>query len=260
MKYLHFSLHDVAPCHLERLQKAELLFEKWGVQKVTYLLVPDFHHRGLANESIEFMAFVQKQRKFEVEWALHGEFHMESEQASQRIPSPDVAWKRKHMTGGEGEFLALQSEEIRSSLIRGINVFEKCLGFKPQIFIPPAWLYNEQLAPELKSLNFEMTEDHFGIHLVQESKVITAPVVTWATRTLLRRWGSWIVCPVLARLAKSKPLLRIACHPMDFEFDWTVRSLGMVFAHSRRRRKEICLGDIKNLTLGAKFTRIQDKF
>lgn len=244
MKYLHFSLHDVAPAHLERLYRAEELFEAWGVDKVTYLLVPCFHHLSRASESQEFLAFVQRPRPFEVEWVLHGEFHLENAEAAQRNPSPEIAWKRKHMTGGEGEFLALTAEEIASSLQRGRDEFHQCLGLNPKAFVPPAWLYNQDLHPQLIHLGFEITEDHYGIFDLTQNRQIAAPVVTWATRTWLRRNGSLLVCPLLGRLSKNKPLLRVACHPWDFEFAWTVKSLAMVYRHAKARRQSLNLNEI----------------
>lgn len=244
MKYLHFSLHDVAPFHLARLIKAEALFELWGVKKVSYLLVPNFHHKGSASENAEFLAFLRRPRAFEVEWLLHGEYHLESTEASQRIPNTETAWKRKHMTGGEGEFLALLGDEIRSSLLRGIQEYERCLGVKPVGFVPPAWLYNESLHPVLKELGFLISEDHFGIFDLQSQRQISAPVVTWATRTWLRRVGSLLVCPFLARMAKNKELLRVACHPWDFEFASTVENIHLVLRHSSARRVPLHLTEI----------------
>ena len=37
------SLHDVTPAHAERLQAAEALFDRFGIDRLTYLLVPDYH-------------------------------------------------------------------------------------------------------------------------------------------------------------------------------------------------------------------------
>lgn len=245
-KYLHFSLHDVCPFHLARIQRAEEYFVKWGVQKVTYLLVPNFHHHGLASLNSDFLAFVHKKRPFEVEWVLHGEFHLEDEAVALRVSDSETTWKRKYMTGGEGEFLAQNPQEIRHSILRGVQEFNLVLGENPQYFIPPAWLYNEHLHPILKDLGFTGTEDHTGIYNLLNGEFTAAPVATWATRTWLRRVGSLIVCPALARMNQFKELLRVACHPHDFDYDSTIASIALVYRHSSRRRNSIHLRELNS--------------
>ena len=37
------AMHDVAPFHRQRLERAEALLAAWGVKKVLYLLVPNYH-------------------------------------------------------------------------------------------------------------------------------------------------------------------------------------------------------------------------
>jgi hypothetical protein len=40
------SLHDVTPFHLPRLQRAEALCAALGVDKISFLLIPDYHSLG----------------------------------------------------------------------------------------------------------------------------------------------------------------------------------------------------------------------
>src|SRR4029078_16292 len=42
---LLISLHDVTPFHFAPLLKAEALFQEMGLQKLTYLFIPNYHGR-----------------------------------------------------------------------------------------------------------------------------------------------------------------------------------------------------------------------
>lgn len=69
------SLHDVTPFHLPRLQKAEALCEALGVEKMSFLLIPDYHSLGRSDLSPDFVAWCRRDRAFDVEWFLHGYTH-----------------------------------------------------------------------------------------------------------------------------------------------------------------------------------------
>lgn len=244
MKQLHFSLHDVTPFHQERLERAERAFEKWGIQKVTYLYVPCFHHVISSEDSAWFLDFCKRPRSFEVEWVLHGFFHLESLEASQREPNQRTVWLRKHMTDREGECLALTEEELRELVLKGQESFQKVFGVKASHFVPPAWLHAEDWLEGLEQTDIQTTEDHFGVWNTQTKSSLIAPVVTWATRTFLRRWGSLIVCPFLAWKFRSKELLRIAVHPHDFDYTSTLSNIEIVLKSELKKRKAVL---IKNL-------------
>ena len=69
-------------------------------------------------------------------------------------------------------------------------------------------------------------------------------MITWATRTPLRKYGSLVVCPLLARLFASAPRLRVATHPFDFDHPATVRSIRGVLARLLAAREQAFPGDI----------------
>jgi predicted deacetylase len=246
MKQLHFSLHDVTPFHQERLERAERAFELWGVKKVTYLFVPFFHHQMPAEESEWFLKFCERPRPFEVEWVLHGFYHLESIEASQREPDQRTIWLRKHMTDREGECLALTVDELRLLVLQGQESFQKVLGVRASHFVPPAWLHAEDWLQGFEQTGITSTEDHYGIWNTHSKKSISAPVVTWATRTLVRRIGSLLVCPILAWRHRHQALLRIAVHPHDFDFPSTLSNIEKVLKTEMRKREAVLL---KNLEL-----------
>jgi uncharacterized protein len=234
------SLHDITPFHLNRIKRAEALFARLGIAQVAYLLIPEYHgqHRSDADEN--FIAFCRQPHAFEVDWLLHGYYHLETPSTS---PNPKYSIKdallRRYMTAGEGEFLALNRDQVEKRIHEGQAVFQACLGYPAKGFIAPAWLHSPDLFAWLKQLGFAYTENHQAVHLLETNRVSISPVVTWATRTWLRRKGSLVVCPRLERLHRNAPLLRVALHPFDFDFPETVASIEAVLNRVLARREVV---------------------
>jgi predicted deacetylase len=182
---------------------------------------------------------------------LHGFLHQES-----RAPATPAAqdahdtggavgawWKRALLTGGEGEFLALQGDALHERLAQGREVFRRCLDADPNGFVPPAWLAHPTLRPALRDLGFDYTEDHHRLYQLQHDRSQRAPVITWATRTVTRRVGSRVVCPVLGTLWRSQPVLRVALHPHDFDYPATIASTTRLLRALVRERDAIACSD-----------------
>jgi predicted deacetylase len=221
------SLHDVTPAHADRLERAERFLASSGISPVTYLLVPDFHGRAAADVSGDFVGWCRASRRFDVQWFLHGYFHSDrvSPPAHRRL---DLAARlaSRLLTAREGEFVALRGDALRVRLRTGILTFERCLGAPPVGFVAPAWLFNGELLPALAQLHFRFTENHFRVFQLTTGRSRAAPVITWATRTTLRKYGSLAVATTLRRLWAAQPVLRIALHPYDFDHPATVASIA----------------------------------
>jgi predicted deacetylase len=240
---LHVSLHDVSPFHLDRLEHAEGLFAEWGLSKVSYLLIPDFHHQCRADQSPAFVSFCRKSRPFEVEWLLHGLFHLEQIPPGARSLRERLL--RRLMTAGEGEFLALSAEEIGARVRSGLKTFRQVLGTDPAGFVPPAWLHNKYLNDILSELGIPLWESHHGLYRSYDRKALRAPVITWATRSLMRRKSSLLACPFLSRHWRREPLLRVAVHPYDFDWPEIRRSIARVLLPLLSRRVLVHCRDLK---------------
>jgi predicted deacetylase len=230
------SLHDVTPFHLPRLRRAEALCRSIGIRKLAYLFIPHYHGRYPSDEYPDFIAWCREPRTFEVEWHLHGFHHLEPASVSR---GPGRSWsdavKRRLLTDGEGEFLALDLLAQRSRLTAGRAVFRRCLGREPKTFVAPAWLFNAALPPLLRELGFRYTEDHGRVFALQTGESLRSPVITWATRTAVRKAGSLLASPLLTRLWQEEPVLRVAIHPFDLDSPRTTASiqgvLGRLLAH-----------------------------
>ena len=240
---LVISLHDATPFHLERMRKAEAVFRDLGLVKITYLLVPEYHGGYPAAADPAFRAWCGEERPFKVDWHLHGYHHIEDAAGIGAGTSGDFL-KRKLLTAGEGEFLALDADAQRRKLEAGRESFRACLGTDPLGFVAPAWLFNSGLVPALKQQGFRFTEDQRRMYRVDSGKRIDSPVITWATRTFLRKYGSLVVCPALARLWANVPVLRVAMHPFDFDHPETVASITTVLKRVMQGREQAIAGDL----------------
>ncbi len=219
------SLHDVTPFHLPRLQKAEQILTQWGVPKISYLFIPDYHRENQQLDKVllsDFKQWTVENRAFAVQWLLHGYYHLETS-------------NRSH----EREFLTLSPLEIQTRIREGKVAFKDVFHYSPDVFVAPAWHFNQHLFPILKDHRFRITEDHSFIYLLDKDKKIPAPVITWATRTRLRKLISQIGCPILNRWWSGKDLLRIALHPFDFDHPATINSIEKVIKTALNKREPI---------------------
>ncbi|MEO7958707.1 MAG: hypothetical protein ABIW76_18660, partial [Fibrobacteria bacterium] len=136
------------------------------------------------------------------------------------------------------------ADSQRAKLEAGREAFRRCLDSDPEGFVAPAWLFNAALQPVLKEMGFRFTEDHRRIYDLRSGARLDSPVITWATRTLLRKYGSLAVCPMLARLWAYEPVLRVAMHPFDFDHASTVASIRGVLRFVMRDREQAFTSDL----------------
>lgn len=238
------SLHDATPFHLERMRRAEAVFRDLGVSKIAYLFVPEYHGGYPAAGDAAFGAWCREARPFRVDWQLHGYHHLEAPAPGPRGGAADFL-KRRLLTAGEGEFLALGPEEQRRKLEAGRAAFRACLDADPIGFVAPAWLFNPALPGLLREMGFRHTEDQRRMYRVDTGARLDSPVITWATRTLLRKYGSLVVCPLLLRAWSRVPVLRVAMHPFDFDHPETVASIRSVLGKALREREQAFAGELE---------------
>lgn len=125
------SLHDVTPFHLKRLKRAEKMFTKLGLAKVSYLFIPDYHNRTATFKPSVLEAYrlwIHHKRAFRVQWVLHGYSHQELPNHHVTQLSPVAALKRRFLTAGEAEFLSLDRQIVLERIRKGISVFESYLN------------------------------------------------------------------------------------------------------------------------------------
>jgi predicted deacetylase len=164
---------------------------------------------------------------------LHGWSHRDdSKHANAR-----AAWKAKHMTAGEGEFLGLSQEEAARRLRAGRQVVEDAIGRPVAGFIAPAWLYGPGAHAAVRAERFPLAEDHMQVWNPASGAVLArGPVITWASRSRARIRSS-LGFAALARVA-LQPLrtVRIAVHPGDAHVPALRASIDKTFAAFSGRR------------------------
>lgn len=230
------SIHDVTPWHLERIERAERVLADLGIDRVTYMLVPNFHGRAPIARDADFRVWCRADRPFLIDWFLHGYFHhvLVAGLAATRRPTIRERLVAGVMTSGEGEFQTLREDGIRARLQNGCRSVHASVGHRPAGFVAPAWLFNDDLAPALKSSGFRFTEDHTHVWDVQTGMRVSCPAITWASRTALRRQGSRMLSAWLSRRWGSLPAVRVALHPSDFDVPELITSIRRTLETLRR--------------------------
>ena len=235
------SLHDVSPRHALACREILAWLKERGVPPVALLVVPNFHGKWPLHEFPEFVSEIAQWGEEGHELVLHGCRHIET--APPAGGELDTRLRRRFLTGGEGEFLALSRDEVQSRLCEAMEIWNRCGLHAPAGFIPPAWLHNANLDPVLQEMGIQWTENHAGVRRPLGS-TLDVPVISWASRDPLRRMGSRVVCPALEFAWRRRPTLRIAIHPHDFDWKTLRRSIDAVMESVAKRRRFLSYSDL----------------
>jgi predicted deacetylase len=211
------TLHDVTPAHGDRIFMAIDHLRGLGVQALNLLVVPDFHHQGHLAQDAEFCRRLLKVLGPRDEVALHGFWHL-ADQAPRSAGKKAVA---SIMTAGEGEFQDLSYEHARTRI-------EDALGMRPRGFVAPAWLDNAETARAVRDAGLDWCEDHLRVHDLARDRAIFAPVLSLASRSFGRRWGSVAFAEIASRTLTAGRVVRLAAHPNDYLYGRLVDTLGRV--------------------------------
>jgi hypothetical protein len=242
------SIHDVTPFHHMRLARVETLLARHRVGAVAYLVVPRYHGGWPIERDLLFQAWTAHARPWRPTWILHGFTHSEPTTpdgvCSRAQLSLGDRIRRIVLTGGEAECLTLNDLALESGIRRAQRSFIHTFGQRPAGFVAPAWLCDNRLAPLLRRLGFRYTEDLGGIVTLDDNSRIRCPVITWTTRTLARQRGSVVIAPLLERLWRSSPILRLAIHPFDMDHPVVVASIERVLAAALSIRESASYEDV----------------
>jgi predicted deacetylase len=227
------SIHDVGPrfeSEVDRL--VDRLEAHVGSGRFAMLVVPDHWGEAPLSQAPVFAAKLRRWADTGVEMFLHGWSHRDDS-----AHAGTAAWKAKHMTAGEGEFLGLDHAEATRRLRAGRAVVEDAIGRPVAGFIAPAWLYGPEAREAVASEGFALAEDHMQVWEPASGAVLVrGPVVTWASRSRARIMSS-LAFAAVARLA-LQPLrvVRVAVHSGDTHVPALLRSIDATFAAFGRRR------------------------
>jgi len=232
-KLLLASIHDVGPRFEREVdQLAELLGGILGGPKFAMLVVPNHWSEAPLAESIAFQRRLRDWADQGVEMFVHGWFHKDLAEHSGA-----AAFKAKHMTAGEGEFLGLSREVAAQRMADGRKLIEDAIGRPVAGFIAPAWLYGDGAREALSASDFALAEDHMRVWQPQSGKVLAkGPVITWASRSKPRQLSSRFFAGLARQALHAQPVVRAAVHPGDVTVPALLGSIALTFKSFAARR------------------------
>jgi predicted deacetylase len=167
-----------------------------------------------------------------IEMFVHGWFHKDLAEHSGA-----AAFKAKHMTAGEGEFLGLSRDVAAQRMADGRKLIEDAIGREVAGFIAPAWLYGDGAREALAQSGFALAEDHMRVWRPSDGKVLAkGPVITWASRSVPRQLSSRFFAGLARHVLHPQNVMRIAVHPGDTTVPELLDSIAKTYTAYARRR------------------------
>ncbi|WP_136065808.1 DUF2334 domain-containing protein [Modicisalibacter radicis] len=236
-------LHDVAPAtwpdYAPFVAALDALAAELGPIPLTWLVVPDFHHRGPCSADPAFIERMDARLARGDELALHGYHHCDD------APPPRTprALLMRRVYTREGEFQALDEAQAGQHLDRGAALFDR-LSWPTPGFVAPAWLMSPGTRRALVQRRFAYTSDRRRLYRLPDWLPLDAPGLVWSARSAWRRGASRAVCALQRRRGRHADLLRLGIHPVDIRHPW-VRDywLNTLVALIREGRRPITKRD-----------------
>jgi len=235
------SIHDVSPrfeSEVDRL--ADLMAPILGGPRFAMLVVPDHWGTAPLGEAAAFRARLRTWADAGVEMFVHGWYHKDLADHAGLS-----AFKARHMTAGEGEFLGLDEAEAARRMADGRALVEDAIGRAAAGFIAPAWLYGPGARGALARSGFALAEDHMRVWRPASGAVLArGPVVTWASRSRPRQLSSRVVATTARALFHALPVVRVAVHPGDTGVPALMGSIRRTLRSFTSRRRAGHYGDL----------------
>ena len=237
---LLLSIHDVSPRHEAQTDWLWAYLSQGRPTPIALLVVPNFWLEAPIIAGTPFASRLRDWAEAGAEIFLHGYTHRDNAvhtTAAARL-------KAKRMTAGEGEFLGLGHAEAARRLHDGQRLIEDVTGRALAGFVAPAWLYGDGAKAALAETSLPLAEDHWRVWEPQTGAVLArSPVITWATRTPLRKASSLAVA-ALARVAPRPRIVRVGVHPGDCNSRAVMSSIVRSVASLRRTHRPSRYADL----------------
>jgi len=232
-KLLLASIHDVGPrAEAQVDQLTDLLAGMLGGMNFAMLVVPDHWGEAPLAGNAAYQAKLRGWADQGVEMFVHGWFHKDLAQHSGM-----AAFKAKHMTASEGEFLGLSRDEAARRMGDGRKLIEDITGRAVAGFIAPAWLYGPGALEAVAQAGFVLAEDHMRVWRPDTGETLArGPVVTWASRTKGRQLSSRFFASLARVGLHGLDVARIAVHPGDTTVPALLTSIQATYAAFAQRR------------------------
>lgn len=211
-----------------------------GGMRFAMLIVPDHWGEAPLAAAPGFRAKLREWADGGVEMFVHGWFHRDTSRHA-----GTAAFRARHMTAGEGEFLGLDHAEALRRMTNGRAVIEDAIGRPVAGFVAPAWLYGTGARSALAAAGFALAEDHLRVWRPADGAILArGPVVTWASRSPARIASSLAFARLARTALRPLPTLRIAVHPGDTRVPAILASLDASLAAATAQRVAGRYGDL----------------
>lgn len=235
------SIHDVGPGFVPQVEHLVGVLERHlGGPHFAMLVVPDHWGANPISGNRDFAARLRGWADAGIEMFVHGWFHRDS-----AAHDGVAAFKARHMTAGEGEFLGLDEAEASRRMADGRALVEDITGRPVAGFIAPAWLYGPGARSALDKSGFALAEDHMRVWRPGSGQVVArGPVVTWASRSTMRTASSLLFAGLARSALRPLETVRIAVHPGDTSKGSILKSIDRTLGHFAARRRVARYGDL----------------
>jgi predicted deacetylase len=210
--FMVISLHDVAPSTRDLADKIISELVRRGVRVCSLLVVPDYHHQGLATKNRQFVSWLRDLESEGHEIVIHGYFH-------ERPRGPNETLRDKFLTrlytDNEGEFYDLDYEEALRRITNARDEF-RASGLTPRGFVAPAWLLGRESERAARDAELEYTTRLWTVHDLRSGEVFPARSIVYSIRSSWRRDVSRAWNSALFQFLEKNVLLRLSIHPPDY--------------------------------------------
>jgi predicted deacetylase len=233
------SVHDVSPRFEGEVDRLIDQLAPAAGGKLALLVVPNHWGDAPIVAGSRFAARLRRWADDGLEIMLHGYFHRDDSKSHRGTDRIRAKW----LTAGEGEFLGLSRAEASDRIDRGRALLESIIGRSIDGFVAPAWLYGDGARQALAEAQVPVAESHWRVWSPATGReLVRGPVITWATRTRMRRASSLAAAAMLRRSAAR--VLRLGVHPPDCRDDATMASIASTLRVAARKRRAAAYRDL----------------
>ncbi len=210
--FMVVSLHDIAPSNRDVANEIISELSRHGVRVCSLLVVPDYHHQGLATKDRQFVGWLRDLESDGYEIVIHGYFH-------ERPHRPNESLRDKFLTRFythyEGEFYDLDYEEALRRITNARDEFHAG-GLTPRGFVAPAWLLSVEAERAARDAELEYTTRLRTVRDLRSNQEFAARSIVYSVRSNWRLTVSRVWNAALLQFLKNNPLLRLSIHPPDY--------------------------------------------
>src|SRR5204862_923459 len=172
--FMVVSLHDVAPSNRDVASKIISELSRHSVRICSLLVVPDYHHQGLATKDRQFVGWLRDLESDGYEIVIHRYFHERPHRSNETLRDKFLT---RFYTHYEGEFYDLGYEEALRRITNARDEF-RAGGLTPLGFVAPAWLLSKEAERAARDTELEYTTGlHAGRELRSGEKFTTRTIV-----------------------------------------------------------------------------------